>query len=64
MKEKIVKLIEYYKQRAKMADDIFTKALKKNNQMQANMMFGYKKCFDEVVSDLEKIVQDSQSEKN
>lgn len=58
MIDRLNELIANYKIRIEATDRQFDDELLKNGMnMQTNILYGYKSCYEEVVRDLEKIVQ-------
>lgn len=58
MIDRLKELIENYEIRIAATDHQFDDELLKNGMnMQTNILYGYKSCYEEVVRDLEKIVQ-------
>lgn len=58
MIDRLKELIENYKIRIEATDRQFDDELLKNGMnMQTNILYGYKSCYEEVARDLEKIVQ-------
>lgn len=58
MIDRLNELIVNYKIRIEATDRQFDDELLKNGMnMQTNILYGYKSCYEEVVRDLEKIVQ-------
>ena len=64
MIEKLKELIQFYRERADIANDMIDESLKDGNEMRSNIMFGYKKGLIEVTDEVEKIVQEFSNEGN
>lgn len=64
MIEKFKELIQFYRERADIANDMIDESLKDGNEMRSNIMFGYKKGLVEVTDEVEKIVQEFSNEGN
>lgn len=65
MIERIRQLIEDYKIRIEATDRQFDQELLDHGMnTQANILYGYKSCYEEVVKDLEKIVHSFSNNEN